>query len=120
MKNNALMVETDGNIQCIPGYTVALKIDREYDTSDIDDPDQLEDQMNRYLSYEGTWYVARVRSYVRPNKNSYRQVLTLVRNFSLNDNIVDPPESDDESFDDLDFDKPPLESSSVRKRPGAL
>ena len=89
LKNNALIVETFGDIQCIPGCIVTLCVDREYDPGTIDNPDELKDQINRYLSYEGVWYAVRVRSYIRPPETSYRQVLTLVRNFTPVQNSID-------------------------------
>ena len=64
MKNNALMIETDGEIQCIPGCQVMVKIDREYDPSEFEDPDTMEEQLKRYMSYEGLWIAARVHTYV--------------------------------------------------------
>ena len=115
-----MLVETFGDIQCIPGCTVTLHVDRECDPGTIDNSDELKDQINRYLSYEGVWYAARVRSYIRPLRNSYRQVLTLVRNFTPVDNEIDTPDANDNELDNIDFDAPAPAQESVRKRQGAL
>ena len=80
--NNALLAEVAGDMQCIPGCQVAVKVDRDFDATITEDPDDTDVQAKRYLSYEGIWTASRVHTYVRPPEQKYKQVLTLVRNYA--------------------------------------
>ena len=84
MKNNALMVETSGVLLRFPAMMVSVEIDRPKNELTVEDPQVLQDLMTRYQGLEGVWISSRVHSYVYPPAGRFRQILTLMRNYTNN------------------------------------
>jgi len=82
-KNNALLVETSGEILRKPSSMVDVAIDRDVSEIPTEDRKQLDDMMTRYRGLEGMWFASRVHHYVYPAQGRYRQWLALVRNFTV-------------------------------------
>ena len=83
-KNNALMVETSGMLLRFPAMMVSVEIDRPKNELTVEDPQVLQDLMTRYQGLEGVWISSRVHSYVYPPAGRFRQILTLMRNYTNN------------------------------------
>ena len=79
-KNNALIVNVPGIIQCRPGCVVSVSVDRPSNVSELETHGELDEQVRRYVQFDGIWYARRVHTYVRPAQQQYKQILTLVRN----------------------------------------
>lgn len=83
MKLNSLVINTSGEILRKPGSLVAISLDRSLNTVTEADRDNLEETKNKYLAFEGLWIVNKVLHILEPQKQIYRQNLTLSRNFRV-------------------------------------
>lgn len=82
-KNNALLVEVSGRIRRQPGYVVDVKVDRSNTNVDDESLIQQKDYFQRFRGFEGPWIIYRVRNVIEFNKKTFRQKLTLIRNFTI-------------------------------------
>lgn len=84
LNSNALLVKSAGMIDRIPGCVVDVSVDKGDENQYSEDPQLYDEMMRRYKGLQGVWVVTKVHNYVKPNSGkveSFRQVLTLARNF---------------------------------------
>ena len=88
-KDNSLIVNTSGNILRQPGCYVNIVVDRRISISLEDSShNEINNQIQRYMAFEGLWIASKVEHIIEPAKGKYRQNLWLMHNF-MNDNTLD-------------------------------
>lgn len=88
-KDNSLIINTSGNIYRQSGCYVNVVVDRRISISLEDSShNEINNQIQRYMAFEGLWIASKVEHIIEPAKGKYRQNLWLMHNF-MNDNTLD-------------------------------
>lgn len=80
-ENDALILNTDGDIKRQAGTFTTINIDRSMANLTSDSKLELEKEKQKFKNYEGVWYNSKVLNIVCPSKSSFRQKVVLFRNY---------------------------------------
>jgi hypothetical protein len=85
-EDNAIVINTTGEITRKPGNFICVAVDRTANNITNDSPEDLKELKERYKSLEGVYIIAKVRHIITPgqvqgDKQRYRQNLVVMRNF---------------------------------------
>lgn len=67
MEDNAIVINTSGEVSRKPGMYIILNVDRNLQSVSSEQPDELKDLKDRYKSLEGLYIIAKVRHIVTPS-----------------------------------------------------
>lgn len=85
MKDNSIVLNTNGMINRKPGDFVNINVDRELTYVESENYESLDVIKKKYKAYEGQWFVGKIHNYVFPQIGKYRQNLVLFRNYITRD-----------------------------------
>lgn len=81
-QNNAVVINVDGRLGRLPASYMTVSIDRDEQViPPNENPELYQDQLTRYLGFEGMWIVSKVKHYVEVSSQRFRQSVFMFRNF---------------------------------------
>lgn len=86
-KDNSFIVNTSGNIALQPGCYVNIIVERRNQTETDESHAYVDNQLQRYMAFEGLWIASKIENIIEPAIGKYRQNIWLMHNFK-NDNTV--------------------------------
>lgn len=80
-ESNAFVVNITGEMHRQPGSLTVITLDRTMPDVKSEDKSEFEKTKQKYKTYEGMWFAAKVRNIISPSKQFFRQQVVMFRNF---------------------------------------
>lgn len=88
-RDNALVIETDGWLNLIPGQYINIIVNKESELHEsLSTNDDIE---NRFLELDGLWCISSITNKISPSSKYYRQQISLFRSFIVSANTMQSP-----------------------------
>lgn len=81
--DNALIIDTDGQINTVPGEYITVAISKEAELYKNESDSANKEVNERFKELEGLWCIGSITNRISPANRYYRQTMSLFRNFKV-------------------------------------